>query len=123
MSFIIVHILFATYILGSDFFSRPRKDWHIYQIMTTLIFQSEVLYSELTNVVRFSSQICFFILENLRKLKRASVVVNWLKSVSRVKANELCSSKTQKKGSLYQFGKFVLKGLRNGLYLKRNYFI
>ena len=34
-------------LLGSDFFSRPRKDWHIYQIMTTLIFQSEILYSEL----------------------------------------------------------------------------
>ena len=43
--------------------------------------------------------------------------------MSRVKANELCSSKTQKKASSYQFGKFVLKGLRNGLYLKRNYFI
>ena len=72
-------------------------------------------------MVRFSSQICFFILENLRK--RASVAVNWRKSVPRVKANELCSSKTQKKASSYQFGKFVLKGLRNGLYLKRNYFI
>ena len=35
-------------LLGSDFFSRPPKDWHIYQIMTTLIFQSEILYSELT---------------------------------------------------------------------------
>ena len=86
--------------------------------MTNLKVKSEILYSELRNVVKFLAQICFFILENLRKLKRGSVALTWRKVMPRVETNELCSWKVQKKASSPQF-----EGLTNVLSLKRDHFI
>ena len=91
--------------------------------MTNLKVKSEILYSELRNVVKFLAQICFFILENLRKLKRASVAVTWRKVMPRVETNEFCSWKVQKKASSSQFDRYLFEGLTNVLSLKRDHFI
>ena len=91
--------------------------------MTNLKVKSEILYSELRNVVKFLAQICFFILENLRKLKRASVAVTWRKVMPRVETNELCSWKVQKKASSSQFDRYLFEGLTNVWSLKRDHFI
>ena len=37
--------------LKNDFFSRPRERWHMDRKMTILMFQLEMPYSELRNVV------------------------------------------------------------------------
>ena len=91
--------------------------------MTNLKVKSEILYSELRNVVKFLAQICFFILENLPKLKRASVAVTLRKVMPRVETNETCSWKVQKKASSSQFDRYLFEGLTNVLSSKRDHFI
>ena len=124
----------------------PEVSWFLYEFFrdcvpekfkTCLINRHLILASVYNSLLfyhndifkQYSDYIISFIIvhQNIKNiensLKRASVAVNWRKSVPRVEANGFCSWKAQKKASSYQFGKFLFEGLMNGLSLKRNHFI
>ena len=77
--------------------------------MTNLKVKSEILYSELRNVVKFLAQICFFILENLRKLKRASVAVTWRKVMPELRQMNVAREKCKRKQALLNLTHIYLK--------------
>ena len=115
----------------------PEVSWFLYEFFrdyvpekfkTCLINRHLILASVYNSLLfyhndifkQYSDYIISFIIvhqnaKNIENsLKRASVAVNWRKSVPRVEANGFCSWKVQKKASSYQFGKFLFEGLMNG---------